>query len=107
LSERLRDEAIEADRLLEPYNDLRTRLNQLSKSFGERKFAAIEPVEIDHWLREMCVAPWTRNTFHQRLSVFFGFACQRGWVGTNPMANVPPKDFLALMPILRSTGPFN
>jgi integrase len=143
LPEHLRGEAIEADRLLEPYNvsilevvrqyvqrreqnaksetvgnavkaflasragdnlrqryltDLRIRLNKFSKAFGEQKVAAIEPAEIDHWLREMCVAPWTRNTFHQRLSVFFEFARQRGWAGTNPMANVPKAKVISSPP---------
>src|SRR4029077_8887729 len=134
LSDRLRGEAVEADRLLSPYGvsilqlareyvgrmeqgarrapvgnaleefltsragdnlrprylgDLRTRLNRFSESFGERKLAAIEAREIDCWLRETCFAPLTRNTFHQRLSVFFEFARQRGWLGVNPMADVP------------------
>jgi integrase len=134
LSERLRGEAVEADRLLAPYNksilelareyvsrmeqsaksetvsnavplflaakkgdnlrprylgDLRDRLNRFEKSFGGRKVATIEPQEIDQWLRGLGVAPLTKNSFHMRLSVFFEFARQRGWVSINPMANVP------------------
>jgi integrase len=143
LPERLRGEAIEADRLLEPYGvsileivrqyvqrreqtaksetvgnaleeflasragdnlrprylgDLRARLNRFSESFSERKLAAIEPVEIDRWLRETCFAPLTRNTFHQRLSVFFEFARQRGWLGANPMADVPKAKVTGSVP---------
>jgi integrase len=69
--------------------DLYYRLKRFSGSFGERKLSDIEPAEIDSWLRELCVAPLTRNTFHLRLSVFFEFARQRGWIQANPMADVP------------------
>ena len=143
LSDRLRGEAVEADRLLSPYGvsilqlareyvdrlgqsaksetvgnaleeflvsragdnlrprylgDLRARLNRFSESFGERKLAAIEPQEIDRWLRETCFAPLTRNTFHQRLSVFFEFARQRRWVSVNPMADVPKAKVTGSVP---------
>ena len=49
----------------------------------------ITPTEIDQWLRDLGLAPLTRNTFHLRLSVFFEFARQRGWIGSNPMSDVP------------------
>jgi integrase len=135
LPERLRGEALEADRLLAPFGlsildlarqhvqrmeqsarsetvanarllflqakksdglrrryleELRDRLRRFSDSFAERKLSDITPAEIDNWLRETCalLSPWSRNTFHARLSVFFEFARQRGWVSTNPMTNV-------------------
>jgi integrase len=134
LSERLRGEAIEADRLLAPYGasildlarqyvermeqstrsetvgnalqmflaakkgdnlrpwylgDLRDRLRRFADSFGERKLSDITPAEIDTWLRELGVAPLTRNSFHVRLGVFFEFARQRGWILGNPLKDVP------------------
>jgi integrase len=134
LSPRLRGEAVEASKLLEPYGvtlldlardyvkrmqliarsetlsnavrtllsakaadnlrpryleDLRVRLGRFTESFGERKIADITPAEIDSWLRGLGVAPITRNSFHARLSVLFGFARQRGWVCANPLVDVP------------------
>jgi integrase len=134
LSERLRGEAIEADRLLAPFGvsildlarqyvqrmeqsaksetvgnalllflaakkgdnlrpryvrDLYDRLKRFADSFAERKLSDITPAEIDGWLRELGVAPLTRNTFHQRLSVFFEFARQRGWLQSNLLKDVP------------------
>ena len=134
MPERLRGEALEADRLLAPYNlsilelarqyvqrmeqstksetvsnalplflhakkgdgmrprylrDLHDRLRRFASSFGERKLSDISATEIDQWLRNLGLAPLTRNTFHLRLSVFFEFARQRGWIGSNPMSDVP------------------
>jgi integrase len=134
LSDRLRGEAVEADRLLSPYGvsilqlareyvdrkeqsaksetvsnalplflhakkgdgmrprylgDLRDRLRRFADSFGERKVSDISPAEIDNWLRNLGLAPLTRNTFSLRLSVFFEFARQRGWIQSNPMGDVP------------------
>ena len=134
LPERLRGEAIEADRLLAPFDvsildlarqyaqrmeqsaksetvgnalriflaakegdnlrpryvrDLYDRLKRFADSFALRKLSNITPAEIDNWLRNLGVAPLTRNTFHLRLSVFFEFARQRGWVQSNPLKDVP------------------
>jgi len=134
LSDRLRGEAVEANKLLEPFDvslldiareyvgrmeqntksetvdnalqmflaaragdnlrprylgDLRARLSRFVESFNDRKLSDITPTEIDMWLRGMCAAPLTRNTFHMRLSVFFEFARQRGWVQANPLGDVP------------------
>src|SRR5262249_55972050 len=69
--------------------DLRDRLRRFNDSFAERKLSDISPAEIDHWLRDLGLAPLTRNTFHLRLSVFFEFARQRGWIQSNPMGDVP------------------
>ena len=134
LSDRLRGEAVEANKLLERFNvslldvareyaqrmehrsrsetvgnafssfmaaktgdglrprylgDLRTRVRRFAESFNDRKLSDITPAEIDTWLRGLCVAALTRNTVRMRLSVFFEFARQRGWVQSNPMADVP------------------
>ena len=134
LSERLRGEAIEADRLLAPFGvsildiareyvqrmeqsaksetvgnalqmfllarkgdnlrprylrDLYDRLKRFADSFADRKLSDITSAEIDRWLRDLSLAPLTRNTFHLRLSVFFEFARQRGWLQSNPLKDVP------------------
>src|SRR5262249_38088040 len=69
--------------------DLRPRLNRFAREFGERKLSDISPAEIDSWLRSLSIAPLSRNTVQLRLSTFFEFARQRGWVTTNPLKDVP------------------
>jgi hypothetical protein len=81
--------AKKADNLRPRYlGDLRVRLARFSESFGERKLADIAPTEIDNWLRELCLAPLTRNTFRLRLSTLFEFARDRGSVAGNPIEDV-------------------
>jgi integrase/recombinase XerD len=134
MPERLRGEALEAARLLQPYRvsvldaareyvrrhelitksetvtnavqlflatkaddnlrpryleDLRGRLSRFAQSFGERKIADISSAEIDQWLRDLHQAPLSRNTFHLRLHTLYEYARMRGWVETNPLAEVP------------------
>jgi integrase len=82
--------AKEGDNLRPRYvRDLYDRLKRFADSFAERKLSDITAAEIDGWLRGLCVAPLTRNTFHLRLSVFFEFARQRGWLQSNPLKDVP------------------
>jgi integrase len=82
--------AKEGDNLRPRYvRDLRDRLKRFSDSFAQAKLSDITPAQIDGWLRELCVAPLTRNTFHLRLSAFFEFARQRGWLESNPLKDVP------------------
>jgi integrase len=143
MPERLRGEALEADRLLEPYGisildlarqyvqrmeqhaksetvrhaiplflqakksdgmrprylrDLHDRLRRFADSFGDRKLSDISAVEIDQWLRGLGVALVTRNTFASRLSVFFEFARQRGWVSVNSLTDVPKAKVISSPP---------
>jgi integrase len=134
MSERLRGEAIEAARLLEPYpehsilsvvqefvkrqqqlhksetvrnafqlflgarahdglrarylEDLKFRLGKFCESFGDRVLAGIEPSEIAVWLRRLGQTAISRNTYVKRLSVFFEYDRQQGWIGVNPMVDV-------------------
>jgi integrase len=70
--------------------DLRVRLAQFSETFGERKLADIAPSEIESWLRGLCLAPVTRNSFRARISVLFEYARSRGWVARNPVEDIKP-----------------
>lgn len=82
-------DAKSADNLRPRYlKDLRNRLTRFAKVFGERKLADITPVEIDQWLRTLCLGPLGRNTFRSRLSVLFEYGRQCGWTNTNPVAEV-------------------
>jgi integrase len=93
--------AKKADGLRRRYlEDLRDRLRRFAESFAERKFSDITPSEIDQWLRETTalLSPWSRNTFHARLSVFFQFARQRGWVSVNPLFDVPKAKVISHPP---------
>jgi integrase len=68
--------------------DLRDRLGRFSNTFGPRKLADIAPMEIDRWLRDLGLAPLTRNSFHMRLHTLFEFGRQCRWLTVNPMADV-------------------
>jgi integrase len=78
--------------------DLRSRLRPFAESFKDRKVADIESAEIDRYLRELGVEPLTRNTVRQRLSVFFEYCRQRGWVQTNPIVDVSKAKAPPTMP---------
>jgi integrase len=83
--------AAKADDHLRPryLEDLRSRLSRFAQDFGERKLADIPSAQIDQWLRDLHQAPLSRNTFHLRLHTLFEYARMRGWVETNPLADVP------------------
>jgi len=68
--------------------DLKMRVGRFAECFKDRKVADIEPGEIDSYLRDLGVAPLTRNTVGLRLSVFFEYCRQRGWVQVNPLADL-------------------
>src|SRR5436853_5475683 len=57
--------------------DLRSRLGQFAKTFGDRQVSEIQGYEIDEWLRALSVGPGTRNNFRQVLVTAFGFAKMR------------------------------
>jgi integrase len=144
LSEHLRSQAIEADRLLKPYgevsildvireyvrkreaitrstsvenafgsflesktgdglrprylSDLKIRVGRFAAAFQNRKVAEIEPAEIDQYLRDLGIAPLTRNTVAMRLSSFFEFARRRGWVEVNPLAGLSKAKVISRPP---------
>jgi integrase len=81
--------AKEADHLRPRYlRDLRDRLKRFILDFGQRKLADIESPEIDRWLRELGLAPLTRNSFRMRLFTLFEYARVCKWVSQNPVAEV-------------------
>ena len=78
--------------------DLRSRLSPFVEAFMDRKVANITSAEIDGYLRSLCVAPLSRNTVRMRLSVFFEYCRQRGWVETNPLADVSKAKVASSVP---------
>jgi integrase len=70
-------------------SDLHFRVGRFAEVFRDRKLAGIEVGEIDNYLRDLGLAPLTRNTHHMRLSSFFEYCRQRGWVQANPLLDVP------------------
>jgi integrase len=68
--------------------DLHDRLRRFELSFGPRKLADIQSAEIDRWLRELGLAPLTRNSFRMRIYTLFEYARRCGWVSQNPVEDV-------------------
>ena len=66
--------------------DLRCRLGQFEKSFGDRLVSEITSGEIDDWLRDLSVAPTTRNNSRRVLRTAFSFAVARNYCVDNPAA---------------------
>jgi hypothetical protein len=77
------------DNLSRPYlADLRQRLTWFERTFGDRPIASLTIGEIETWLRELGLAPLSRNSCHQHLSTLWAFAVRRNWVDSNLLANV-------------------
>jgi integrase len=80
-------EAKEADCMSARYRkDLRNRLDRFAQEFGERKIASVIRPEIGDWLRNLNLAPLTRNTFYLRLSALFSYAVEQRWASENPLS---------------------
>ena len=78
-------EAKKADRASERYlGDLRSRLGQFSKGMGDKVVSEITASQIENWLRELPVAPTSRNNSRRLLVVAFNFAAKRGYCIGNP-----------------------
>jgi integrase len=78
-----------ADGLSRRYlKDLRNRLTRFGIDFKGRPIAEVTSGEIDSWLRNLGVAPLTRNSFRLRLSVLWEFALLHSWAAENPLLNV-------------------
>jgi hypothetical protein len=69
--------------------DLRSRLGRFARDFAEHKVSDITSGELDAWLRDLCLAPLGRNTYHLRIHTLFEYCRTRGWVTTNPLEGVP------------------
>jgi integrase len=67
-------------------DDLESRLSYFSAKFDGKPVAAISSAEIDDWLREMPVAPTTRNHYRSVAIQAYNFAIGRGYAVENPAA---------------------
>jgi integrase len=82
-------EAKKQDALSKTYvYDLRQRLSQFERFFGNRPIASLTVAEIETWLRELGLSPGSRNSYHQRLSTLWSFALGRNWVESNLVTRV-------------------
>jgi integrase len=66
--------------------DLRSRLGQFVREFGEHVVASFTTKQIDDWLRSLDIAGLTRNHFRRALHTAFEFALRAGYNSTNPVA---------------------
>jgi integrase len=86
----LRDELVaakRADRKSSRYlSDLKNRLASAGQTFDDRPVAAIEPRELDDWLRGLGLSPTSRINFQKVLHTAFEFAVMRGYATENPVA---------------------
>ena len=64
--------------------DLRSRLGQFSKVFGDRTVSGITSAEVASWLRDLSVGALTRNNFRRVLVTAFNFAVENGYASANP-----------------------
>jgi integrase len=79
--------AKEADGLSKRHvDDLESRLSYFSVKFDGKPVAAISSAEIDDWLRELPVAPSTRNHYRSVTIQAYNFAIGRGYAVENPAA---------------------
>lgn len=65
-------------------SDLKHRLKRFSDDLNGQVVATITSAQIDDWLRDLKVAPVTRNNFRRVLIVAFNFAKGRGYCLANP-----------------------
>ena len=66
--------------------DLRNRLDRFAKTFGQRPIASISGPEVADWLRNLGLAPLTRNSFYLRISALFSHAVGQHWAKENPLS---------------------
>jgi integrase len=66
--------------------DLESRLSFFSAKFDGEPVAAITVAEIDDWLRELSLAPSTRNHYRSVVIGAYNFAIKRGYAVENPAA---------------------
>ena len=108
--------AKEADGLSKRHvDDLESRLSYFSAKFDGKPVAAISSAEIDDWLRELRVAPATRNHYRSVAIQAYNFAIGRGYAVENPAAATAkvktPDENIGILTVtqtarlLESTGP--
>lgn len=82
-------EAKKADNASRRYvEDLRSRLGQFSRVFGDRLLADVTGAEIDRWLRSLKVTGLTRNHFRRVIGTLCSFGLTRGWCLENPVTRL-------------------
>ena len=67
-------------------DDLESRLSFFAAKFDGKPVAAISVAELDDWLRELPVAPSTRNHYRSVTIQAYNFAIKRGYAVENPAA---------------------
>lgn len=68
--------------------DLRNRLDRFQRQFGERIVATITSRECDEWIKNLLLAPRSRNGFRRVLSAFFSYAHMRSYCADNPISRI-------------------
>jgi integrase len=75
-------------------SDLRVRLGDFAKSFGDKLTAAVTTRDLDEWIHGLPVGPQSRVNYRRVLNVLFNFACARELARENPvMRTGKPKVF--------------
>jgi len=75
-------------------SDLRVRLRDFAKSFGDKLTAAVSTRDLDDWLHGLPVGPQSRVNYRRVLHVLFNFACARELARENPVTRTgKPKVF--------------
>jgi integrase len=64
--------------------DLKMRLSKLAEAFPDKLASEISTKDLDAWLSDLGLAPWTRNTFRRDARTLFSFAVKRGYCERNP-----------------------
>lgn len=69
--------------------DIKVRLGQFAKSFGDRQLASITREELADWLNDPTLAARTRINYATKLSQLYNFAIRNQWAEYNVAASIP------------------
>lgn len=75
--------------------ELRLRLGRFGVQFGTKIIAGVLSRDVDDWLRQLDVAPPTRNNYRRILFTFFSYALMRGFCEENPVAQTTKVKIVA------------
>ena len=81
---------------------LKLYLSKFARDFGERPISAVNPEELDNWLRALPYSPKSRANFRAHIGVLFSYAKRRRMIQSNPVLDTavpklhdnPPEIFL-------------
>lgn len=79
-------------------SDMRSRLGQFSKVFGERPIGSISHQEIDEWLALLNLAPLGHNNSRRVLANLFYYAADRGLAPSGIMRKTARRKVLPTSP---------